>query len=71
MSKTTETAGAAVVGVLGVIVLAVAGVFLGAAAIEKLARPPRHPCPNCGKPVKQDAPRCESCGVELTWRKSA
>lgn len=70
MSKASETVGAAVIDVLGVIVLAVAGVLLGAAAIDKLARP-SHPCPQCGRVVKQDAERCPSCATALIWRQSA
>jgi len=70
MGKAGATDAEGVLGVLGVIVLAVAGVLLGAAALDKLASP-SHPCPKCRRPVKQDAPACGSCGTSLTWRKSA
>lgn len=58
----------AVAGAVGVVALAVAGVFAGAAALEKLARP-SHPCPNCRRPVRQDETPCPSCGIELKWER--
>jgi hypothetical protein len=61
-----ENGWAVLLGALGVAALAIAGVFVGAAALERLATP-KHPCPSCGKPVAQGASPCPSCGTELRW----
>jgi hypothetical protein len=61
---------ATLVGAIAVAALALAGIFAGAGALERLARP-THPCPNpnCGKPVRQDETPCPSCGIELRWER--
>jgi hypothetical protein len=51
---------------LGFVALAFAGVFLGAAALERLARP-SSACPKCGNPVKHGSTPCPSCGTGLRW----
>jgi rubrerythrin len=68
MATTSGEKGLAAVllGALAVAALAIAGVFVGAAALERLATP-KHPCPSCGKPVAQGASPCPSCGTDLRW----
>jgi hypothetical protein len=67
MATTSGEKGLAVLlGVLGVAALAIAGVFVGAAAAERLLTP-KHACPRCGKPVSQGTSPCQSCGTELRW----
>jgi len=29
--------------------------------------PTMHPCPECGEPVPEDAPKCPECDTELEW----
>lgn len=48
------------------VILFIAGIIAGTSLIEKLARR-ESPCPQCGRPVRDYAPLCGSCGVHLTW----
>lgn len=53
---------------LGVIALAIAGVFLGASILEKLTRS-TSPCPVCGKPVSEGTSPCPNCKTVLRWER--
>jgi hypothetical protein len=69
MARNVGGSGGGFLGALAIVGLAIAGVFLGAAAIDKLARP-THACPRCGKAVKQDVSPCPHCAAPLTWSRA-
>jgi predicted amidophosphoribosyltransferase len=66
----SSTTGKGLWAALGITALAIAGVFIGAAALDRLVRP-THACPNCSRQVKQGDPKCPHCGIALTWREAA
>lgn len=67
--RTLSVIAGMIAAAIGLFVVALVAVIVGATFIDRLAKAPRTaPCPNCGERIPSGAPACRHCNAEIEWK---